>query len=63
MLAGVFASFVLPSFGWRGLFWLGGLLPLALSVVLFFRLPESPRFLAHHHARWPELISQLGRMS
>jgi AAHS family 4-hydroxybenzoate transporter-like MFS transporter len=63
MLAGVFASFVLPAFGWRGLFWLGGLLPLALSVVLFLRLPESPRFLAHHHARWPELIKQLGRMS
>src|SRR4051794_28151085 len=63
MLAGVFASFVLPSFGWRGLFWLGGLLPLTLSAVLFLRLPESPRFLAHHHARWPELIKQLGRMS
>src|SRR5215212_3979570 len=51
MLAGVFASFVLPSFGWRGLFWIGGLLPLALGVVLL-QLPESPRFLAHHHARW-----------
>jgi AAHS family 4-hydroxybenzoate transporter-like MFS transporter len=44
MLAGVFASYVLPEFGWRGLFKLGGLLPLALGIVLFFRLPESPAF-------------------
>lgn len=63
MFAGVFASYVVPEFGWRGLFKLGGLLPLVLGVVLFFRLPESPRFLAHHHARWPELIGLLGRMA
>ena len=63
MLAGVFANFVLPAFGWRGLFWIGGLIPLALAVALFLKLPESPRFLAHHHARWPELIGLLGRMS
>jgi MFS transporter, AAHS family, 4-hydroxybenzoate transporter len=63
MLAGLFASFVLPAFGWRGLFWIGGLFPLALGVLLLVRLPESPRFLAHHHARWPELVGLLGRMS
>src|SRR3954470_6111426 len=63
MLSGVFASFILPAFGWRGLFWMGGMLPLLLALVLFLRLPESPRFLAHHHARWPELIRLLGRMS
>lgn len=63
MLAGFFASFVLPVFGWRGLFWLGGTIPLALAFVLILRLPESPRFLAHHHARWPELVRLLGRMS
>ncbi|MDM0106593.1 MFS transporter [Variovorax sp. J22R24] len=62
MLAGIFASFVLPAFGWRGLFWIGGLLPLTLAVVLLLKLPESPRFLAHHHARWPELTRLLGRM-
>src|SRR3954467_5281855 len=63
MLAGVFANFVLPAFGWRGLFWIGGLIPLALAVALFLKLPEPPRFLAHHHARWPELVGLLGRMS
>lgn len=63
MLAGLFASYVIPDFGWRGLFKLGGLIPLALGAVLLFRLPESPRFLAHHHGRWPELTGLLGRMS
>ncbi|MBN8440657.1 MAG: MFS transporter [Thauera sp.] len=63
MLAGLFANAVIPELGWRGLFKVGGLIPLALGVVLFFRLPESPRFLAHHHGRWPELIGLLGRMS
>ena len=62
MLAGFFANFVIPEFGWRGLFWIGGLIPLAVAIALLVALPESPRFLAHHHARWPELISLLGRM-
>lgn len=63
MLAGIFASYIIPAFGWRGLFRIGGLIPLALAIVLYFRLPESPRFLAHHHLRWNELIALLGRMS
>jgi AAHS family 4-hydroxybenzoate transporter-like MFS transporter len=62
MLAGFFANFVIPEFGWRGLFWIGGLIPLAVAIALLVALPESPRFLAHHHARWLELIGLLGRM-
>lgn len=63
MLAGVFASYILPSFGWRYLFWLGGAIPLALAVLLMFQLKESPRYLAHRQARWPELERLLARMS
>lgn len=43
MLAGLFAHEVLPAYGWRGLFWLGGALPLALGLLLVRALPESPR--------------------
>lgn len=62
MIAGLFASAVLPSYGWRGLFWIGGLLPMGLSVVLYFALPESARFLSRHPLRWPELNALLARM-
>lgn len=62
MLAGLFAAQVLPAFGWRALFFIGGTFPMALAVLLFFTLPESPRFLARHPARWGELGRLLARM-
>ena len=63
MIAGLFASVILPAWGWRGLFLIGGVLPTALGVLLLFTLPESPRFLARRPHRWPELARLLGRMS
>ena len=62
MLAGIFAGYILPLYGWRGLFIIGGSIPVLYSFVLFALLPESPRFLAHHRERWPELVKLLGRM-
>ncbi|AFR14771.1 MFS transporter [Burkholderia pseudomallei] len=62
MLAGLFAHEVLPAYGWRGLFWLGGALPLALGLLLVRALPESPRYLARNPARWRELGALLARM-
>jgi MFS transporter, AAHS family, 4-hydroxybenzoate transporter len=65
-LGGSIAAFmggqILPVFGWRLLFIIGGLLPLALALVLWRALPESPRFLARHPARWPELAHILQRI-
>jgi AAHS family 4-hydroxybenzoate transporter-like MFS transporter len=63
MLAGLYAGFILPTFGWRGLFFIGGLLPVALSILLMLTMPESPRFLVRHPGRWAELRRLLGRMS
>ncbi|MEM5399938.1 MFS transporter [Paraburkholderia unamae] len=63
MLAGIFAAQVLPVYGWRGLFFAGGVLPLVLALVLLVALPESPRFLARRPRRWPELVRLLGRMA
>ena len=62
MTAGLFAGFVLPHYGWRALFFLGGLLAVILGIVLTIGLPESPRFLARRPKRWAELASLLGRM-
>ena len=63
MLAGLFAGFVLPSLGWRALFFLGGSLPVVLCLVLLVALPETPRFLVRRPARWAELSGLLKRMS
>jgi MFS family permease len=44
MLGGVLAAGVMPRFGWRGLYAIGGALPLLFTLVLLAALPESPRF-------------------
>lgn len=63
MLAGLFSSVVLPAYGWRALFFIGGALPLGLALLLLFTLPESPRYLAQRRHRWPELRRLLARLS
>lgn len=62
MLAGLFSAHILPLYGWRMLFFLGGALPLALGFLLLVALPESPRFLARRPGRWKELGRLLGSM-
>ncbi len=44
-LGGQVIAQLLPHFGWPVIFWMGGLLPLALIPVMLLWLPESPRFL------------------
>jgi len=62
MLGGLIAARVLPLYGWRTLYQIGGALPLAFALVLLWALPESPRFLAQHPANFPELARLLARM-
>lgn len=62
MLCSAMAIWVLPRFGWSGLYVIGGVLPLALAVLFLAVLPESPRFLAHNVARWPQLVRLLNRI-
>jgi len=61
-LAGIVGGLVLPTLGWRALFFIGGVVPLILAAVLFAVLPESPRYLARVKARWPELRALLQRL-
>src|SRR6476660_6667120 len=44
-IAGLVGGLILPRFGWRALFLVGGILPLVMAAVLLKVLPESPRFL------------------
>jgi AAHS family 4-hydroxybenzoate transporter-like MFS transporter len=45
-LGGLLAAALIAPFGWRSVFVVGGLAPLALVPILALRLPESVRFLA-----------------
>jgi AAHS family 4-hydroxybenzoate transporter-like MFS transporter len=61
-LAGIVGGQILPRFGWQGLFFVGGVLPLLMAGVLLKVLPESPRYLARRPERWPQLRTLLRRL-
>lgn len=61
-LAGFLGALILPAYGWRALFLVGGGLPLLVAALLWTVLPESPRYLARQRARWPELAALLRRL-
>jgi AAHS family 4-hydroxybenzoate transporter-like MFS transporter len=61
-LAGLIAIPAIPTIGWRALFVLGGVVPIVAALVLFWLLPESPRYLAGRSERWEELRRLLRRM-
>lgn len=50
-LAGLFAIRAIPLIGWRGMFIVGGVLPIVTAAVLSGLLPESPRFVAERAER------------
>lgn len=62
MLAGLFAASILPSLGWRAMFWIGGSLPVLYAFLLLAKLPESPRYMSRHESMWPRLRILLARM-
>ncbi|MGB9172270.1 MAG: MFS transporter [Bradyrhizobium sp.] len=45
-LGGFLAAALIPQFGWRSVFVVGGVAPLVLAPILALKLPESVRFLA-----------------
>jgi MFS transporter, AAHS family, 4-hydroxybenzoate transporter len=45
-LGGLLAAALIPQFGWRSVFVVGGVAPLVLVPILALKLPESVRFLA-----------------
>jgi len=61
MIGGLIASVILPAFGWRALFILGGVAPLVLAAILLWTLPESPRFMARRPERFADLARILRR--
>jgi len=44
-LGGFVAAWLIPAFGWRAVFYFGGIIPLAIAAIMFRNLPESLQFL------------------
>ena len=57
-VGGFLASRMLPAYGWQSLFYLGGVLPLVLALLLLFALPESIGFLVDSGAP----VERIGRV-
>ncbi|HLX13936.1 MAG TPA: MFS transporter [Bradyrhizobium sp.] len=58
-LGGLVAAALIPHFGWRAVFVVGGAAPLLMAPILALKLPESVRFLAlagHADARVGQLL-------
>ena len=62
VVAAEMAARIIPDYGWRVLFQVGGAIPLVLAAILWKVLPESPRYLAARRDRWPELTRVLRKM-
>jgi len=61
-VAAELAARIIPVYGWRNLFIVGGVIPLVLAAILWYVLPESPRFMAQRKERWPELTRLMRRI-
>ena len=60
MAAGLLAGAIIEQYGWRTHMVIGGLIPIAIAVFLYFTMPESPEFLISKH-KPRETIAKLMR--
>lgn len=45
MMTSVVAGYVMPDFGWQGMFWFGGVVTLVMAAIALLFLPESLKYL------------------
>jgi AAHS family 4-hydroxybenzoate transporter-like MFS transporter len=62
-LGGFAAAPIIPAYGWRSVFILGGILPLVLVPLLIFLLPESIRYLVLTGNKPSRIAALLARMN
>jgi AAHS family 4-hydroxybenzoate transporter-like MFS transporter len=61
--SGFIATPIIDAFGWRGLFTIGGAVPLLLAVVLAIALPESLRLLLARSPEDPRIAKIIKRLA
>ncbi len=61
--AGLISSVMLPKWGWQSIFYVGGILPLAVAILLVAKLPESVRFLSARNAHPRKIAAIMARIS
>ena len=62
VIVGLVAWRVIDAVGWQSLFYIGGILPLGLSILLIRALPDSIEFLVMRGAAWPKIRYLLARI-
>lgn len=45
VLGGLVSAALISAFGWRSVFWVGGIFPLIMAALMYLRMPESLQFL------------------
>jgi MFS transporter, AAHS family, 4-hydroxybenzoate transporter len=62
MIGAALAAELIPMYGWRSVFLVGGALPLLAAAIMYFVLPESPRFLSTQPQSAPVLAALLTKI-
>ena len=61
-IGGFIASGLIPRFGWRSVFIFGGMVPLIVSVLMIFLLPESLQFMVLRDKSRDRILRSLARI-
>jgi AAHS family 4-hydroxybenzoate transporter-like MFS transporter len=60
---GMVSVFLVPAYGWQILFWIGGVLPLIMAVLVAAFMPESLKFLVVNHKPRERIVKILRAMA
>jgi AAHS family 4-hydroxybenzoate transporter-like MFS transporter len=60
---GLLSALLIPAFGWRAVFYAGGIAPLVIAAFMMFHLPESLQFLALRGGREERIAASLKRIA
>jgi len=63
LASGLFGAWLIPAHGWQSVFYIGGLVPLAIALYAIFTLPESIRFIAAKSGREGEAVSIIRKIA